>query len=207
MSHDLRQQRRRPVRASRSVSPVKVSVAILVSAVAVVALFAAGIAAQQFSGGLPVAGQAAGASAGPATPSPSPKKTGPAFGDPVRDGQFEFTVTRVDCSKSTVGLEHIKRTAEGRFCVISLTVRNIGDDSKYFVGQAQTAYDGSGTAYDSDELAGLYANRGVEAFVQKLAPAEKVTGKLVFDVPKNVALTTLELHDSPLSGGVLAPLR
>ncbi|MEU4159167.1 DUF4352 domain-containing protein [Actinoplanes sp. NPDC026670] len=211
MSHDLRQQRRRQERATRPVSPAKVSVAILVSIVAVVALFAAGIAAQQFSSGVPVAGEAAGTAPAVAprnaATSPSPKKTGPAFGDPVRDGQFEFTVTRVDCSKTTVGLEHLKRTAVGRFCVISLTVRNFGDDSKYFVGQAQTAYDGSETAYDSDELAGLYANRGVEAFVQKLAPGEKVTGKLVFDVPKKTVLTTLELHDSPLSGGVRAPLR
>jgi hypothetical protein len=206
MSHDLRQQRR-PVRAAKRVSPVKVSVAILVSAVAVVVLFAAGIAAQQFSHGLPVAGTAAGSTAGPAAASPSPKNTGPAFGDAIRDGQFEFTVTKVDCSRTTVGLEHIKRTAEGRFCIISLTVRNIGDDSKYFVGQAQTAYDRSGTAYETDELAGLYANRGVEAFVQKLGPGDKTTGKLVFDVPKKTDLTALELHDSPLSGGVRAPLR
>ncbi|WP_433788800.1 DUF4352 domain-containing protein [Actinoplanes sp. CA-252034] len=203
MSHDLRQQRR-PVRAAKRVSPVKVTVAVLVSTIAVVALFAAGIAAEQFSHGLPAAG----------TPTPGPPAqpvravpSGPAFGEAVRDGKFEFTVTRVDCSRATVGLEHLKRSAEGRFCVISLTVRNIGESSKYFLGQAQTAYDTTGTAYDSDELAGLYANRGVEAFVQKLGPGEKASGRLVFDVPKGVELATLELHDSPLSDGVRAPLK
>jgi hypothetical protein len=201
MSHDLRQQRR-PVRAARSVSPVKVSVAIVVSTVAVIVLFAAGIVAERFSRGLPAAGTTAAATGPPAKAVP----TGPAPGDPVRDGQFEFTVTRMDCSRTTVGLDHIKRTAEGRFCIISLTVRNIGDDAKYFVGQAQKAYDASGTEYETDELAGLYANRGVEAFVQKLGPGEKTTGKLVFDVPKKTDLTTLELHDSPLSGGVRARL-
>jgi hypothetical protein len=202
MSHDLRQQRR-PVRAAKRVSPVKVSIAIVVSTVVVVVLFAAGIVAERFSRGLPAAGTTAAATTGP------PAKVvpaGPALGDAVRDGQFEFTVTRMDCSRTTVGLDHIKRTAEGRFCIISLTVRNIGDDAKYFVGQAQTAYDGSGTGYETDELAGFYANRGVEAFVQKLGPGDKTTGKLVFDVPKKTDLTTLELHDSPLSGGVRAPL-
>ncbi|MEU8660148.1 DUF4352 domain-containing protein, partial [Actinoplanes philippinensis] len=159
MSHDLRQQRR-PVRAARSVSPVKVTVAVLVSAIAVIALFAAGIAAEQFSHGLPAAGTA---TTGPPAQAVRAAPSGPAPGEAVRDGKLEFTVTRMDCSKTTVGLEHLKRTAEGRFCVISLTVRNIGDGSKYFVGQAQTAYGTDGAAYDSDELAGLYANRGVEA--------------------------------------------
>jgi hypothetical protein len=203
MSHDLRQQRR-PVRAARGVPVGKVTLAVVVSVAAMVALFAAGISAERYSHGQPVAGTAATGKAVKAAPA---APAGPAFGAAVRDGKFEFTVTRVDCSRTTVGLDHIKRTAEGKFCVIGLTVRNIGDGSKYFLGQAQTAYDTAGAGYDSDELAGLYANGGVEAFLQKLGPGEKVSGKLVFDVPKKAELDTLELHDSPLSGGVKAPLR
>jgi hypothetical protein len=200
MSYDLRQQRR-PVRAARRVSPVKVTLAVVISVAAVIALFMTGIIAERFSHGLPAAGTSTAATPVKAVPA------GPAFGEAVRDGKFEFTVTRVDCSRTTVGLEHLKRTAEGKFCVIGLTVRNIGDGSKYFMGQAQTAYDTSGAGYDSDELAGLYANGGVEAFLQKLGPGEKVSGRLVFDVPKKAELASLELHDSPLSGGVRAPLR
>jgi hypothetical protein len=29
-----------------------------------------------------------------------------------------------------------------------------------------------------------------------------VTGKVVFDVPKDAKITRLELHDSPFSGGI-----
>ncbi|GIE35455.1 hypothetical protein Ait01nite_085000 [Actinoplanes italicus] len=212
MSHDLRQQRR-PVRAARGVSPVKVTVAVVVSGVVVVALFAAGIAAERFSNGRPA--DATATSAAPAQAAPrkgdpvktDPVKAGPAFGEAVRDGKFEFAVTRVDCSSATVSLKRLKRTADGKFCIVGLTVRNIGDGSKYFLGRAQTAYDTSGATYDSDELAGLYVNGGAEAFLQKLGPGEKVSGKLVFDVPERVQLDSLELHDSPLSGGVKAPLR
>jgi hypothetical protein len=198
MSHDLRQQRR-PARTARRVSPVKATVAVVVPVAAVVALFAAGIAAEQFSHGLP---DIATATAGKPV-----VKAGPDFGEAVRDGQFEFTVTRVDCSRATIALERLERTANGKLCVIGLTVRNIGDDPKYFVGRAQTAYDTAGAAYDSDELAGLYANRGVDAFLQKVGPGEKVSGKLVFDLPKKADPAGIELHDSPLSGGVKAPLR
>ncbi|BCJ46005.1 hypothetical protein GCM10010168_49530 [Actinoplanes ianthinogenes] len=198
MSHDLRQQRR-PVRAARRVSPLKVSIAVLVSVIAIIGLFAAGIAAQQYSqqrSAAPAAAQAA------AAPPP-----GPGLGDAVRDGKLQFVVFRVDCAKRTLGVEHLKRTAAGRFCVVSLTVRNIGDSATYFVGHAQKAYDASGTEYTSDELAGIYANGGTEAFLQKVAPGAEVTGKLVFDVPKPVTLTTLKLHDSLLSDGAEVSLR
>jgi Domain of unknown function (DUF4352) len=203
MSHDPRQQRR-PVRPARPVSPVKVSVAILVSVAVVVVLFAAGIAAEQFSRGLPVVTTAP--TTPPAKVEAEAVAAGPRPGQAVRDGKFEFVVGRVDCSRTTLGIEHLKRTAEGRFCVVSLSVRNIGDSSKLFVGPAQKAYDASGVEYGSDELAGIIANRGTEAFLEQLEPGEKVTGKLVFDVPEKTELTSLELHDSPLSGGVEAGL-
>ncbi|BCY07215.1 DUF4352 domain-containing protein [Actinoplanes sp. L3-i22] len=190
MSHDLR-SRRRPIRAARSVSPIKLTVALVGSGIAVIVLFAAGIAAEQYHSRRPVAAT-----------SPSVKATpaGPGLGDAVRDGKLVFVVSRVDCSRKTIGIEHFKRTAAGKFCVVSLSVRNAGDGAKYFVGKAQKAYAGD-TEYRSDELAGIYANRGTEAFLRKLDPGEKVSGKLVFDIPKAARLTRLELHDSLLSGG------
>jgi hypothetical protein len=200
MTHDP-PQRRRPVRAVRRISPVKVSLAVLISAGAMVVLFAAGIVAERYSRGLPAAGTTA-----VAGPPVAVVPAGPAPGEAVRDGKFEFAVTRVDCSRTTVVLERLKTTADGKFCVVGLTVRNVGDGAKYFVGQAQKAYDAAGAEYGSDELAGLYANRGVEAFVRRIGPGETATGKLVFDVPKKAALVALELHDSPLSGGVRVPL-
>ncbi|MEV4279647.1 DUF4352 domain-containing protein [Actinoplanes xinjiangensis] len=200
MTHDP-PQRRRPVRAVRRISPVKVSLAVLISAAAMVVLFAAGIVAERYSRGLPASGTTA-----VAGPPVAVVPAGPATGEAVRDGKFEFAVTRVDCSRTTVVLDRLKTTADGKFCVVSLTVRNVGDGAKYFVGQAQKAYDAAGAEYGSDELAGLYANRGVEAFVRRIGPGETATGKLVFDVPKKADLITLELHDSPLSGGVRAPL-
>lgn len=190
MSQDLR-SRRRPVRASRRVSPIKVAVAVVVSSILVIALFAAGIAAEEYNHGPQP-------TAAPAKVAPP---AGPGLGDAVRDGKLEFVVSRVDCAHTTIGIEHLKRTATGKFCVVSMSVRNISDGSKYFVGHAQKAYDAAGAEYGSDELAGVYANRGTEGFLRKLAPGERVIGRLVFDVPKKTRLATLKLHDSPLSGG------
>ncbi|WP_312034315.1 DUF4352 domain-containing protein [Actinoplanes sp. TBRC 11911] len=139
----------------------------------------------------------------PARPSPPP----PGIGKAVRDGKFEFVVSRVDCSKTQVGVEHLRRTAAGKYCVVSLSVKNIADRPKYFLGSAQKALDAAGTEFGDDELAGLYANQNIRTLVNKIDPGERVTGKLVFDVPKPVTLTSLELHDSFLSGGARVTLR
>ena len=175
--------------------------AALFAVIAVVALFLTGVAAQQLGSREPVA------AAEPTRTAPTTRPAQPGLGDKVRDGKFEFVVSRLDCSRTTVGSEHLTRTAEGTFCVISLSVRNISDGSRYFLGQAQKAYDATGTAYGDDTIAGVYANRDTQTFLEKLDPGERVTGKLVFDVPRKVKLTTLELHDSPLSGGVQVSLR
>ncbi|WP_308121015.1 DUF4352 domain-containing protein [Paractinoplanes bogorensis] len=178
--------------------------------VAVVALFLAGIAAESYRHGGPAGPVEAQAGAKPAapkkkaTPSHAPE---PGVGDKVRDGKFEFVVSKVDCSKNTVGLEHFERTATGRYCVVSLSARNFSSEPKYFVGHAQKAIGADGTEYGNDELASIYANRATRTFLQKLDPGERVTGKLVFDVPKTAKLTTLVLHDSLLSGGVTVKLR
>jgi hypothetical protein len=62
--------------------------------------------------------------------------------------------------------------------------------------------DAAGTEFGPDELAGLYVNGSSETFLRKIGPGGKVTGKIVFDVPKASTPATLELHDSFLSGGV-----
>ncbi|MBM2614021.1 DUF4352 domain-containing protein [Actinoplanes sp. LDG1-06] len=184
-------------RASR-----KPLLAALLACVAIVVLFFAGVAAQQYG----VRGEPAAATASRPAVSKSPKPP-PGVGDRVRDGKFEFVVSKVDCTRTRVGLEHLARTAKGRFCVVSLSVRNIAGEPKYFVGRAQKAFDKTGASYDNDDLAGVYANRNTKTFLERLDPGERVTGKLVFDVPRKTALTRLELHDSLLSGGVTVALR
>ena len=130
----------------------------------------------------------------------------PGLGDPVRDGKFEFVVSRVDCKRSTVVRKQMKRTAAGKYCLITLSVRNIADRPQFFLGRVQKAADAAGTEFSNDELAGLLANPDAQTFLRKIGPGSKITGKIVFDVPKATTLTDLELHDSYLSGGVRVTL-
>lgn len=192
MSHDKFPPR--PPRKTRPRAPLRPLLAGLAVAGTLIVLFLAGAAAENLGHRDPAAATS--------SPEAGTKANLPRLGKAVRDGRFEFVVRQVDCSKNTVGVEHLKRTAAGRYCVVSLSVRNIATSPQIFLGKVQKAYDAAGTGYTEDAIASLYANQNIRTLLRKIDPGDSVTGKMVFDVPKGTTLTTLELHDSYLSGGV-----
>lgn len=136
----------------------------------------------------------------------APAKRAAGIGDAVRDGKFEFTVTDMSCGKKTVGNEFLNKKAQGQFCLVDVTVRNIGDESQLFTGGSQKAFDAKGTEFSNDGAAEMYANDQSQTFLEEINPGNQVKGKLIFDVPESTTLTLLELHDSPFSGGVKVSL-
>ena len=128
------------------------------------------------------------------------------IGQPARDGKFEFTVKSSKCGVAKVGTSMIGDKAQGQFCLITVNVKNIGKEAQTLDGSSQKALAADGTEYSSDTEAGLYANKDGSTFLEEINPGNQVTGVFVFDIPKNVKLTKLELHDSMFSGGVTVSL-
>ncbi|MFY1593624.1 DUF4352 domain-containing protein [Micromonospora sp. WMMD737] len=128
------------------------------------------------------------------------------IGQPARDGKFEFTVKSSKCGVAKVGDSVLGEKAQGQFCLVTINIRNIGKEAQMFDGSSQKAYAADGTEYSSDTGAAIYANKNAETFLNDINPGNQVTGVVVFDIPKNVKLTKLELHDSPFSGGVTVAL-
>ncbi|MGC4835206.1 DUF4352 domain-containing protein [Micromonospora vinacea] len=123
-------------------------------------------------------------------------------GEAARDGKFEFTVKSAKCGVAKIGTDVIGAKAQGQFCLVTLNVKNIGKEAQLFDGSSQKAYAADGTEYSADTGAAIYANKNAETFLNDINPGNQVTGVVVFDIPKNVKLTKLELHDSMFSGGV-----
>ncbi|MFI6265292.1 DUF4352 domain-containing protein [Micromonospora sp. NPDC051006] len=128
------------------------------------------------------------------------------IGQPARDGKFEFTVKSSKCGVAKVGSDLIGDKAQGQFCLVTMNVKNIGKEAQLLDGSSQKAYAADGTEYSSDTEAGLYANKEQSTFFEEINPGNQVTGVFVFDIPKKVKLTKLELHDSAFSGGVTVAL-
>jgi hypothetical protein len=138
-------------------------------------------------------------------PAPEPAAE-PGIGDPVRDGKFEFVVNKIECGRSEVGSGFFTETAQGQYCLVTMLVKNIGNEARTFHDGNQRAFDKDGRRFDADTGAGLAVNQDAEAFLTAINPGNQVTVVVVFDVPKGVDLVSLELHDSLFSGGVTVRL-
>jgi hypothetical protein len=136
----------------------------------------------------------------PTTPAPPPE---PGVGDAVRDGRFEFVVSKVQCGKKRVEAGFFNATAQGQFCVVDFSVRNIGDEAQNFSDLFQRAYDTDGAQYSANVQADLIVNKDADAFWKSVDPGNSMAGKLVFDIPRKAELAQIELHDSPFSSGAV----
>ncbi len=137
----------------------------------------------------------------PAGPSAAGGGVAQGLNQPVRDGSFEFTVTKVTCGKAQEG-DQFGETAQGQFCEVALTVKNVGTRSQTLDGNDQKAIGPGGTQYSDDAVAEFDANSNHQAFLDQINPGNSVQGLVVFDIPKTATITSLQLHDSPFSDGV-----
>ncbi|MEV6392689.1 protein kinase [Nocardia xishanensis] len=135
-------------------------------------------------------------------PAPNPGAPAPAY-SAVRDGKFEFAVTDVKSGVSRVGLQ----SARGAFVVVTLAVRNISDEVKWFLPFGQKLVDAQGNALDHDTTATAWqAMQSRLGYSFELRPGASATTVLVFDVPAGSTPAHLELHDFVLSNGVSVAL-
>jgi hypothetical protein len=108
----------------------------------------------------------------------------------------------VDCGQSELSTGLIRVQAQGQFCVVELSVRNIGSEPRDFADRNQKAYSPDGVQYAPDTGVGVIANGSGVAYWSTINPGNSVQGKIVFDIPTSSTISVIELHDSVLSGGV-----
>jgi len=127
----------------------------------------------------------------------------------AKDGKFQFTVTSISCGTKTYSSPggYSSQTAQGVYCRIGLTVKNIGKKSQMLEESTQTLNSYSGTQYSADTEADIYLNsNGMWAF-KSLNPGLQLSGYLFFDVPKGTRIASLSVHDSAFSGGATLNLK
>lgn len=150
-------------------------------------------------------GSAAGSSSAAAPPASAAGQ--PGIGDKVRDGKFEFVITKVTHAK-TVGPAGLSETAQGRFTVLHVKVTNIGSESQTLDDSNQVVFDGSGRKFDADTKADLVINgENNQVFLEDINPGNTVHGLIAFDLPSGTQAVKAELHDSPFSEGVTVSMQ
>lgn len=132
---------------------------------------------------------------------PSRADTTPGVGQEVRDGKFAFTVTNVRTST-----REGTSKPRGEFVIITMTVRNIGNEPQSFFVQNQKLIDSGGKEYAADSSTALSINDDT-SMILDMNPGFTITTQVPFDVPPGTTYSTVELHDSAFSGGAKVKLQ
>jgi hypothetical protein len=128
------------------------------------------------------------------------------IGQPAADGKFNFVVNGVDCSQTQLGDQYFNTTAQGQFCIVDLTVTNIGDEPQSFFGENASLFNAEGQEFSADGEAAMYLENSSSLY-EEINPGNALNSKVIFDVPAGMVPAAVELHDSAFSGGVTVALQ
>ncbi len=131
------------------------------------------------------------------------------IGESARDGKFEFTVKGIKCNEPSVtdNSGYFTKTAQGQYCLLTLSVKNIGDQQQYFSQGDQKLLNVSGQQFSVDTSATLTKSNNADIWLAQINPGNSVEGTLVFDLPKDQAPVAAQLHDSAFSSGIKIDLQ
>uniref|UniRef100_UPI00359F3364 DUF4352 domain-containing protein n=1 Tax=Jeotgalibaca porci TaxID=1868793 RepID=UPI00359F3364 len=106
-----------------------------------------------------------------------------AITDTVNVGKVTYVVNSVDTA-TNVGGEY-GQNSKGTYLLVNVTVTNNGDEA-LTVDNNLFKLLNDGKEYESDSMAGMYANEDTSFFLESVNPELSLTGNLVFDVSDNV---------------------
>ncbi len=95
----------------------------------------------------------------PAAPEPAEFR----IGQPAADGKFSFVVNGFDCSTTEVGTQYFGTEAQGQFCIVDVTVSNVGDVPQSFFGDNAKLLNAQGQEFGADSEAAMYLARRFHA--------------------------------------------
>jgi hypothetical protein len=117
----------------------------------------------------------------------------------VRDGKFEFQVLGMTRAAQAGDLSNQFEIidAQGEFIIVTMSVKNIGDEARSFSGTNQKLIDSAGREYSANSGADMWMNKGTG----EINPGNQIQVTAAFDVPPGTVPVELEAHDSMFSGG------
>lgn len=131
----------------------------------------------------------------------------PVVGDKVRDGKFEFVVTKVERPGKTLPTAFgTEEKAQGEFIIVRVDVTNIGNEAQTLDTTGQVLFNDKGQEFKPSSA--IFSIKDSDKFfLEQINPGNKVTGApLLFDVAPGTKITSIELHDSMFSDGVKVKL-
>jgi hypothetical protein len=121
---------------------------------------------------------------------------------------FQFVVTDFECGFQVLGEGFGQAEPNGQFCVLTLSVENVGDTPRTYSYGNQELVDAQDRRITAD-FDGSFA-LDPDNVITDLNPGVGITTSVAFDVSaaaSDADFVSAELHDSPLSFGAEVALR
>lgn len=115
----------------------------------------------------------------------------PGVGESVEVGAMTYTINEVSTA-SEVGPSVAPTTANGKYVVLDITVKNNGNEAVTVDGSYFKLMQGEKT-FEADTMASTSANQGEDGsiqnsfFLEQLNPSSEMSGKVAFDVAPEIA--------------------
>lgn len=125
-------------------------------------------------------------------------------GTTARVLSFDATVRGVDCTKQAITRPDDPATsyddtytekANGKFCVVSFSVKNVGEKTDRYPTSSIEATSPTERVLDRNIFAERYANNSTDPLGEPIDPGKTVDQLLVFDVPTDTTLANLRISD------------
>ena len=105
------------------------------------------------------------------------------IGDKVTDESYEYTVTKFSCGVRRVGDQYSGEQAQGQFCLVTMRIKNVGQDPITFSSENQALVDTKGKTYSPDDEAWVYVDDSSDLWGE-INPGNTLKTVVPFDVPK-----------------------
>lgn len=112
-----------------------------------------------------------------------PEEKAFAMGDTVNVGKVAYVVNSMETATNVGG--DYGQDSKGTYLLVNITVTNNGDEA-LTVDNSFFKLLNDGKEYESDSMAGIYANDNSSFFLESINPELYLTGNIVFDVSDTV---------------------
>ncbi|OKI20512.1 hypothetical protein A6A08_22760 [Nocardiopsis sp. TSRI0078] len=112
------------------------------------------------------------------------------IGEPGTVGQWQVTVNGIETA-DVYGDDFVRERAQGEFTIVSMTVKNTGNEATSFDGSAVSLVDADGNTYSSSTM--LFQEESL--LHEQVNPGNQVSGTAVFDAPEGTEITEIHVED------------
>jgi hypothetical protein len=133
-------------------------------------------------------------------------------GATTRVQSFEVTVRGADCTKQEITKPDDPATsyddsatykAEGKFCLVSFSVKNVGEKTDSYPTYSLEATSPTQRVLDRDVVAESYANPGSGGLNEPIDPGKTVDQLLVFAVPADTTIAYLQIANDLFADSIV----